>query len=77
MCKIESLSSHFGTYASILNFKDEITKSGVSEIKVPHVFKGALVNGTNSSARDLAAAKGVATIGYTGHLVDDLEGIVK
>jgi hypothetical protein len=75
--EVEALSTHLSTNTAILNLENQVAKSRISKVKVPHILEGTLVDLSEGSLASSRATKGVATSSSGWHLLDDLQGILQ
>jgi hypothetical protein len=78
MRKIESLSPHFCTNPTALDLKNKPTKSCICKIEIPHVLKSGFINLARArSSISRGAAKRIASISTSGHLLNKCQGVFK
>jgi hypothetical protein len=78
MREIESLGLHFRANPTGLNLKNKPTKSCICKIEVPHVLKSGFINLARArSSISRGAAKRIASISTSGHLLNKCQGVFK
>lgn len=71
------MGAHLGSDTSILNLQHQPSECGISQVEVPHVLESTLVDLAKLCLASNGTAEGVASRSSSGHLLDNLEGVLE
>jgi hypothetical protein len=77
MSKVKALRSHLGAYPTSFYFQDQVTEGRISEVEIPHIFKGALIHNPRRPLARHRSTKWIPAIRNRWHFMDYIQSIME